>query len=210
MSNNNKMLISSLNVSLFFSLYQLVVVPFYIPLDESPGTSTLFQNWAVGLVFLKLWVRRQENHLKTKLLREVFGKLHTYTFNSHENTKHHPRAHTHTHQMRWVVFGMGEELPPRIPGNGINPERLAAVAREGGIFGGVAPWVLMRRPLGEVLAKVVLPTLLTLADAYAVSGFSIREITIIFVRFSLARFNLMSLILYCDLFIFLPKSMQRH
>jgi hypothetical protein len=36
---------------------QLVVVPFYVPLDESPAANTALQNWAVGLVFLKLWVR---------------------------------------------------------------------------------------------------------------------------------------------------------
>lgn len=35
----------------------LVVVPFYVPWDEAPAASTPLQSWAIGLIFLKAWVR---------------------------------------------------------------------------------------------------------------------------------------------------------
>lgn len=41
-------------IGLLFEL--LVVVPLRVPIDESP-VFLLYQDWALGLVFLKIWTR---------------------------------------------------------------------------------------------------------------------------------------------------------
>jgi hypothetical protein len=41
-------------IGLLFEL--LVIVPMRVPIDESP-VFLLYQDWALGLIFLKIWTR---------------------------------------------------------------------------------------------------------------------------------------------------------
>ncbi len=46
-------------IGLLFEL--VVVVPLRVPVDESP-VFLLYQDWALGLVFLKIWTRLVLSH----------------------------------------------------------------------------------------------------------------------------------------------------
>lgn len=128
---------------------ELVVMPFYVPLDESPVANTVLQNWAVGLVFLKLWVRVMV--FRGPLL-EPFEGLH-------------PRpARDDARQ--------GEQRNAGNGGGARNAPAAAALAPEdvllagGGPLGG--PAGLLALDFRVALHRVVLPTLLALLDAWAV------------------------------------------
>lgn len=70
-------------IGLLFEL--LIVVPLRVPIDESP-VFLLYQDWALGLVFLKIWTRLVSclyggivSHLGitfVPLLAQVDGFLH--------------------------------------------------------------------------------------------------------------------------------------
>lgn len=46
-------------IGLLFEL--LVIVPMRVPIDESP-VFLLYQDWALGLIFLKIWTRLVRLH----------------------------------------------------------------------------------------------------------------------------------------------------
>lgn len=61
-------------IGLLFEL--LVVVPLRVPIDESP-VFLLYQDWALGLVFLKIWTRLVSSS-KSFLFYSVSGRFFIY------------------------------------------------------------------------------------------------------------------------------------
>lgn len=59
-------------IGLLFEL--LVVIPLRVPIDESP-VFLLYQDWALGLVFLKIWTRLVSASLKTCIIHIVMTPL---------------------------------------------------------------------------------------------------------------------------------------
>jgi len=79
-------------IGLLFEL--LVIVPMRVPVDESP-VFLLYQDWALGLIFLKIWTRLVSNFLQqsatyfrrrryfvTKKQRQWTGNAGSYASNS--------------------------------------------------------------------------------------------------------------------------------
>ena len=54
MSSTLQIVVIPVLIGLLFEL--LVVIPLRVPVDESP-VFLLYQDWALGLVFLKIWTR---------------------------------------------------------------------------------------------------------------------------------------------------------